>query len=103
MITLREKFVKMNELTGMITLSSGIQTRVADKRLVDSLEGTGELDYDLMACPQIVQLYKGLMKVYTNKTNLLEGSTAVVEYKDMDYSKLRLEIVESFILRGHQT
>ncbi len=38
-ITLREEFAKMNELTGSITLSFGIQARVSDKRLVDSLEG----------------------------------------------------------------
>jgi hypothetical protein len=39
----------------------------------------------LMACPQIVvQLYKGHMKVYTYQTNILKGSTAVVEHKDKD-------------------
>jgi hypothetical protein len=66
----------------MITLSSGIQTRVTDKCLVDSLEGTVVWDYDLMACPQmVVQLYKGLMKVYTNQTNVLEASPKVIEHK----------------------
>jgi hypothetical protein len=40
-------------------------------------------EYDPMACPQmVVQLYKGLIKVYTNQTNIYEGSTAVVEQKD---------------------
>jgi hypothetical protein len=38
-ITLREEFAKMNELTGSITLSSGIKARVSDTNLVDSLEG----------------------------------------------------------------
>jgi hypothetical protein len=38
-ITLHEDFAKMNELTGSITLSSGMQARVPDKSLVDSLEG----------------------------------------------------------------
>ncbi len=42
-----------------------------------------------MACPQmIVQLYKGLMKVYTNQTNVYEGSRAVVEHK---YTRIRLQ------------
>jgi ABC-type transporter MlaC component len=42
-----------------------------------------------MACPQvIVQLYKGLMKVYTNQTNVYKGSRAVVEHK---YTRIRLE------------
>ncbi len=72
----------MKELSRMITLSSGIQTRVTDKCLVDSLEGTVVWDYDLMACPQmVVQLYKGLMKVYMNQTNVLEASTKVIEHK----------------------
>jgi hypothetical protein len=39
-IILREKFAKMNKLTGTFTLSSGIQTRVADKSLAGSLDGT---------------------------------------------------------------
>jgi hypothetical protein len=72
----------MNKLTGSIMLSSGVQARVSDKSLVDSLEGTVVWEYDSMACPQIiVQLYKGLMKIYTNQTNIYEGSTAVVEHK----------------------
>jgi hypothetical protein len=39
-ITLGVEFAKMNELTGTITLSSGVQARILDKSLVDSLEGT---------------------------------------------------------------
>lgn len=70
-ITLREEFAKMNELTGSIMLSSGVQAPVSDKNLVDSLEGTVVWEYDLMACPQmIVQLNKGLMKIYQNQTNI---------------------------------
>jgi hypothetical protein len=72
----------MNKLTGSITLSSGVQARVSDKSLMDSPEGTVVWEYDSMACPRmIVQLYKGLMKIYTNQTNIYEGSTAVVEHK----------------------
>jgi hypothetical protein len=39
-ITLREKFAKMNELMGIITFSSGIQTRVSHRSTVDGLEGS---------------------------------------------------------------
>jgi hypothetical protein len=54
----------MNELTGSIMLSSGNQTRVSKRSLVDSLKGTVVWEYDPMACPHmIVQLYKGLMKM----------------------------------------
>jgi hypothetical protein len=82
-ITLCEEFAKMNELTGSITLSLGVQARVCDKNLVDSLEGTLVWEYDSVACPQmIVQLYKGLMKVYTNQSGIYVGSIAVVEHKD---------------------
>jgi hypothetical protein len=49
-----------------------------------------------VACPQMaVQLYKGLMKVYTNLTNVLECGTVVVEHKNKDQAA-RLEIAESF-------
>jgi hypothetical protein len=68
-ITLREEFTRLNELTRSITLSSGVQARASDKSLVDSLEGTVVLEYDSKACPQtIVQLYRGLMKVYVNQS-----------------------------------
>jgi hypothetical protein len=84
-ITLREEFARMNKLTGSITLSSGIQAHMSDKSLVDSLEGSVVWEYDSKACPQtIVQLYKGLMKVYTNQSGVYEGGVAVVEHWDKD-------------------
>jgi hypothetical protein len=53
-----------------------------------------------MACLQmIVQLYKDLMKVYMNQTNIYEGSNAMVENKDKDQAA-GLEIAESFFLCG---
>jgi hypothetical protein len=83
-------------------LSLGIQALVSDKSLVDSLEGTVVWEYDLMTCPQmIVQRCKGLMKIYTNQTNIYEGSTAEVEHKDKDQAT-GLEIAELFILCGRQ-
>ncbi len=39
-ITLREEFARMNELTGSLTLTSGVQARATDKSISDSLEGT---------------------------------------------------------------
>jgi hypothetical protein len=40
------------------------------------------------------------MKVYTNQTNLLVGSTAVMEHKDKD--QVAFELAKSFILCGPQ-
>jgi hypothetical protein len=51
-VTLREEFPRLNELTGSLTLASGVQARAGDKSMVDSLEGTVKWDYDSMACPQ---------------------------------------------------
>ncbi len=39
-ITLREEFVRLNELTGSLTLTSGVQAAAGDKSIVDRLEGT---------------------------------------------------------------
>jgi hypothetical protein len=67
-ITLREEFARLNELTGSLTLTSGVQATAGDKSMVDSLEGTVVWEYDSMACPQtIVRLYRGMMKVYVNQ------------------------------------
>jgi hypothetical protein len=52
-------------------LPSGVKVRVSNKILVDSLEGTVVCEYNPMACQQmIIQLYIGVMKVYTNRTNM---------------------------------
>jgi hypothetical protein len=73
-ITLREEFARLNELTGSLTLTSGVQAAAGDKSLVDSLEGTVVWEYDAMACPQtIVKLFRGMMKAYVNQTNTYEG------------------------------
>jgi hypothetical protein len=101
-ITLREEFARLNELTGSLTLTSGVQAMAGDKSLVDSLEGTVIWEYDAMACPQtIVKLFRGMMKAYVNQTNTYEGSTVVVEHQDKDQAA-GLELTESFILCGHQ-
>jgi hypothetical protein len=74
-ITLREEFARLNELTGSLTLTLGVQAAAGDKSIVDSLEGTVVWEYDSMACPQtIVRLYRGMMKAYVNQTNTYEGS-----------------------------
>jgi hypothetical protein len=101
-ITLREEFARMNELTGSLTLTSGVQARVADKSISNSLEGTVVWEYDPMECPQtIVKLYKGMMKAYVNQTSTYQGSTVIVEHQDKDQAA-GLEVAESFILCGHQ-
>jgi hypothetical protein len=79
-----------------------VQARVSDKSLVDSLEGTVVWEYDSIACPQmILQLNKGLMKVYTNQSGIYESGTAVVEHKDMDQAA-GLELADFFICCSHQ-
>jgi hypothetical protein len=64
-------------LSRSITLSSGVQACVSDKSLVDSLEGMVVWEYDCMTCPQmIVQLYKGIMKVYMNQLGIYSTRAA---------------------------
>ncbi len=97
-ITLREEFTRLNELTGSLTLTFGVQARASDKSIVDSLERTIVWEYDSMDCRQtIVRLYRGMMKAYVNQTNTYEGSTVVVEHQDKDQAA-GLELAESFIL-----
>jgi hypothetical protein len=51
-ITLREEYARLNELTGSLTLTSGVQAAAGDKGIVDSLEGTVVWEYDSVACPR---------------------------------------------------
>ncbi len=102
-ITFREEYARLNELTGSLTLTSGMQAMAGDKSMVDSLEGTVVWVYDSMACPKmIVRLYRGMMKVYVNQSGVYEGSMAVVEHHDKDQAA-GLELAESFILCSHQS
>jgi hypothetical protein len=101
-ITLREEFARLNELTGSLTLTAGVQAAAGDKSIVDSLEGTVVWEYDSMACPQtIVRLHRGMMKAYINQSNTYEGSTVVVEHQDKDQAAGH-QLAESFIPCGHQ-
>jgi hypothetical protein len=100
-ITLREEFARLNELTGSLTLTSGVKAAAGDKSIIDSLEGV-VWEYDSMACPQtIVRLFRGMMKAYVNQSNTYEGLMVVVEHQDKDQAA-GLELAESFILCGHQ-
>ncbi len=55
-------------------MSSGMQTKVMDKSLVNSLEGTVVWNYDSMAYPQIVvKLYKVNTHYSVQKTDLCIG------------------------------
>jgi hypothetical protein len=52
----------MNELTRTITLSSGVQARVSENILVDSLEGTIAWEYDPIASPLMIMEPEGVHK-----------------------------------------
>ncbi len=73
---------------------------MSDKSLVNNLEGTVVWEYDSMARPQmIVQLYKGLMKIYTNRPAFTKEPLSSWNTK---IDKLLDEKAVSFILCSHQ-
>ncbi len=43
---------KVNELMGLISLSSGIQTWASGKSIIDNLEGMVIWEYDSLTCPK---------------------------------------------------
>jgi hypothetical protein len=51
---LREEYARLKELTGSLTLTSGVQAMAGDKSIVHSLEGTVVWEYDSMACLQTI-------------------------------------------------
>jgi hypothetical protein len=53
-VTLREDFARLNELARSLVLTSGVQARVGDKSIMDSLQGTVVWEYNSMACPQTI-------------------------------------------------
>ncbi len=73
---------KLNNLTGTITMASGLTTKVADLSLTDSVEGTYVWTHLEEECPRtLVQLYQGPIKIFSNRSCTLEGGLAPMKDK----------------------
>jgi hypothetical protein len=60
-ITVLEEYAKLNNLTGIITVASGLTAMVADLSLTVSADGTYVWIHLEEECPRaLVQLYRGL-------------------------------------------
>ncbi len=100
-ITLREEFVKMNELTGTITCLPGFRQewQIRARWKVGRYRGVGLRRVGLPSDGDAI--VQGLHEGLHNQTNVLEDRMAVVEHKDND-KVAGLEIAESSILCSHQ-
>ncbi len=79
-ITVLEEYAKLNDLTGTITVASGISAKVGDHSLADPVEGTYVWTRQEEECPRtLVQLYRGPIKIFSNHSSTLEGSLALME------------------------
>jgi hypothetical protein len=79
-ITVLEEYAKLNDLTGTITVASGLTAKVADLSLTDSVEGTYVWTHLEEECPRtLVQLYRGPIKISSNRSSTLEGRLALME------------------------
>ncbi len=80
-ITVLEDYAKLNDLTGTITMASGISAKVGDLSLTDSVEGTYVWTHLEEECPRtLVQLYRWPIKIFSS-SNTLEVSLALMEDK----------------------
>ncbi len=94
-ITVLEEYAKLNDLTGTITVASGISAKVGDLSLADPMEGTYVLTHQEEECPRtLVQLYRGPIKIFSNRSSTLEGSLALMA---------GLELGTMFVLCGNST
>jgi hypothetical protein len=86
-ITILEEYAKVNYLTGIITVTSGVTPRVGL-----SLTDTGEVTIvwsHSEECPRLlVQLYRESIKIFSNRTASLEGDLAQKEDKLKDQGGL---------------
>jgi hypothetical protein len=72
-ITFLEEYAKVNYLTGSIVVASGITAKAADLSLRDLC---------VEECLRtLVQLYRGPIKIFSNRTSSLEGGLALMEDK----------------------
>jgi hypothetical protein len=81
-ITLQEEYGKINEATGTIKISGGVQGKLADLSVRDSLMGTTVWRYKISTCPQgLTQLFSGSIKVFSNSSTDFVGAVALLEEK----------------------
>jgi hypothetical protein len=101
-----EEYAKLNDLTGTITVppgASGILAKVGDLSLTDNVEGTYVWTHLEEECPRtLVQLYRGPIKIFTNRSSTLEGGLALMEDKAKE-QVAGLELGTMFVLCGNST
>ena len=97
-IIVSKEYAKVNDFKGIITVAAGISAKVTDLSLVDTMEGTYVWEHVKEACPRtLIQLFRGMIRIFSNSTANLEGSTAMVEVKDQAAG---LELGHMFVLCG---
>jgi hypothetical protein len=100
-ITVLEEYAKLNDLTGTITVASGISAKVGDLTLTDSVEGTYVRTHLEEECPRtLVQLYRGPIKIFSNHSSTLEGGLALMEDRAKE-QVAGLEMGTMFVLCGN--
>jgi hypothetical protein len=99
-VLLRQEWARANDISGMITMASGIIARTTDRSIMDSAEGTYVWSHSEESCPDtIVKLYSGPIKVLTNTSATFNGGLAIVEGRDKN-QVAGLELTETFLLCG---
>jgi hypothetical protein len=97
-VSVRMEWARVNEVSGMITTTSGLIAPVTDRSMMDTQDGTYVWEYFQEDCPDsIVQLYLGSIKVLSNSSTSYVGGLAIVEGSKKD-QEAGLELTESFLL-----
>jgi hypothetical protein len=100
-IMVLEEYAKLNELTGTITEASGISAKVGNLSLADPVEGTYVWTHQEEECPRtLVQLYRGPIKIFSNRSNTLQGGLALMEDQPKE-QVAGLEFGTMFVLCGN--
>jgi hypothetical protein len=73
-VSVRMEWARVNEVSGMITTTSGLIAPVTDRSMMDTQDGTYVWEYSQEDCPDsIVQLYLGSIKVLSNSSTSYVG------------------------------
>jgi hypothetical protein len=96
-----EEYAKFNNLNGTITMASGITVKVADLSLTDLVEVTYVWTHLEEECTRtLVQLQRGPIKIFSNRSSTLEGGLALMEDKAKE-QLAGLELGTMFVLCGN--
>ncbi len=96
-IMVLEEYAKLNDLTGTITIASGILAKVGDLSLMDSVDGTYVWTHLEEECPPALYTHIPIIAVFAHQDHRMEVATSRFKEQPAGMDLTKLETSMSFL------